>query len=548
MRKLLLIIIICCLITTICWLSTTQSGTSAIITTAKIITKGKLTVKTATGNLLQGLKLADVIYTNNFCAVNIKSLTITTTYNAVWFHGKGLNITPKLAIDLLTYADLTNNFITEITGHLDYRMNLIDTKLTVSTNNIAWLMRWCPDMTRLRGNFAAITKIAGPVSQPLITTAIDITNISMTFPAYGIKIKPLALHINSNNNKIVITGTGKMRQGPGSFNVTGFIDLAKPNHAHEIHITGKEVEFINTNCYQLIADPDLTISFKDLNTMHIAGNLQILRGNIDLDQRNIIEIHRSKDITLSNSATKHDNDELSIMPNIYLKIKDKVTLKGFGLNSYISGKLQVTKAEELLRGDGRISVKKGYYKLSGQNLYVHYGKLYYPPGTLLTNPNLDIKISKTKPIRLNKKQKALGYDNNKSCLYIQGTLSKPIFEDNGLIKNDQALAQLLNFSSGSLITKLQDKFNLTEFSITSDPTDLDPMTQQSKNDSLLDNKNLIIGKKLSKHIYLQYSKGLINSMDNTVRLKYLLTKSWSIGVDTGTLGNGADLSFSLDTD
>ena len=549
MRKFLLIIIICCVITAICWLSATQSGTTVIITTARIITKGKLTVNTATGNLLQGIKLENVIYSSDFGNLNIKSLTITTTHNAFWFHGKGLSINPKPTIDLLTYADFDKNFITEITGHLDYKMNLIDTKLTANTDNISWLMRLCPEMTRLRGNFTSITKLKGPVNNPLISTAINITNISMTFPAYGIKIKPLELHINGkSNNKILITGTGKMRQGPGNFNISGFIDATKPNFPHEILISGQEVEFINTNCYHLIANPNFAITFKNLNTMQIIGDLQILRGNIDLDQRNTLEIHRSKDVRFSDNSKKHGADGLSIIPNIYLKIEEQVKLKGFGLNSYISGKLQITKEEELLRGNGRISVKKGYYKLSGQNLYVHYGKLYYSPGTLLTNPDLDIKISKTKPIRINKKQKAIGYDNNKSCLYIQGTLSNPILEDNGLIQNDQALAQLLNFGSGSLITKLQDKFNLTEFGIAADTTDVDPMTQQSKNDSLLDNKNLIIGKKLSKHIYLQYSKGLINSMDSTVRLKYLLNKSWSIGVDTGTLGNGIDLSFSLDTD
>ena len=449
------------------------------------------------------------------------------------------------------------------TGAIDKRKNQVTADLSANTTNISWLMRWFPDMTRLKGNFTSHTKINGNIDNPLITTNTNITNITMTFPAYGIKIKPLELHINGNSkDKIIITGAGNMRRGPGSFQISGFIDPTKPNVPHAIHIVGKDVEFINTDSYHLIANPDLTVTFKNINTMQIAGKLQILRGKVDLDNRDAMEVHRSKDVkfivqqvkpakpltTIPIMTKNNDDGDFSIIPDLYVRIENKVRLKGLGLNSVISGKLKITKTEQFLHGEGRISTKKGYYTLSGQKLYVHYGKLYYPAGTLLTNPYLDIKISRNKPKKTDNQQKAVGYDDNKDCLYIQGTLNNPIIQDNGLIKNDQALAQVLNFGSGSVITKLQDKFKLTEFGITSEEINYDPMAQQSRNDTLLDNKNLIIGKKLTKKVYLQYSKGLVDTMPDTVHLKYLLNKNWAIGVETGTLGNGADLSFSLDKD
>ena len=432
---------------------------------------------------------------------------------------------------------------------LDHTTQNINAEVIANSSNIAWLMQWLPNVTRLKGKVASKNTISGQLAHPTFTTDTNLTNITMTMPKFGVKIKPLALHLRGNSReKFLLSGAGKMRKGPGSFKISGFIDVNKPNMPHSISIVGENVEFIKTESYHLIANPNLAISFKNLHTLQVGGKLQILSGLIDLNHRSATEVHRSQDIHFKGQPATASNNQFEIIPDLQVRIENKVKLKGLGLSAIISGKLKISKSDQQLRGDGRISAKKGSYKITGQKLYIHYGKLYYPPGTLLSNPFLDIKISKNKPFRDSNEEKGSGFDDNKTCLYIQGTWNNPIIQDNGLIKNDQAIAQILNFGSGSLITKLQKKFKLSEFSIAPSEVNYDPMAQQNKNDAFLDNKNLVIGKKLNKKVYLQYSKGLMDASQNTVKVKYLFNKNWSIAVETGTVGNGADLSFSIDND
>lgn len=58
-----------------------------------------------------------------------------------------------------------------------------------------------------------------------------------------------------------------------------------------------------------------------------------------------------------------------------------------------------------------------------------------------------------------------------------------------------------------------------------------------------DTTSVVVGKSLSKRIYLSYNVGLSQADPNVLTLKYLLNKFFSIQVSSSDTSNGIDLLY-----
>ncbi len=403
-------------------------------------------------------------------------------------------------------------------------------------------MKFVPNITRLKGKLIGFIRISKNINdsnqQPKVSTNLLLKDITMSLPEYGIKIKPLELHFTANNSKtIFINGKGVMRNGPGEFTLKGNFEPFTPNIPNILEINGDNIECVNIPGYYIIASLQLKLALLlQQNALQVTGNITIPQGTINLDNQKSTSIVKSKDVVFVEQIqhqplTKQNN--FQILPNIDLRIEPETKLLGKGLNTTISGKLKIYTENDTLLGNGRISIKKGTYKLSGQEFIIEKGRFIYLPGTLINNPDLDIKI-------LTKDKSEEQY------LYIEGTLNDPIIKDKGLINEQQAMLQLLSFGSDKITSSIKDKLNLQEFGIHEDRSGFSKFKNKPTDESLLGSKHFVIGKKLNDKIHLQYLKTL-NSTDNTVRLKYTITPHWSLGVESSTeSGHGADVEFSIE--
>lgn len=463
-------------------------------------------------------------------------LTLQANYSAA-----DLNIAGKLIVangdylqGKLQLSDLTDK-------------QLLSGKVTTKLRDIAWIMQFMPDITRLKGKISGTINIDGSLQQPIISGAVALNKGSLRIPALGIKLKPLTLKLTTDNAQLFkLTGNTIMRDGPGEIKVSGYFEPFKPDIPNQFTITSTGTEFVNTQTAQLIADTDLKLAFKpNTNTLLVAGEVKIISGSINFDHNNSATLTHSRDVIFKdNQSKRHNKFNLTVVPDIKLRIGKQVKFKGFGLDAEISGKLALTRPEQHLLGKGRISLKTGTYKLPGQTLYINHGRLIYPPGTILSNPNLDIMLLSSKPSSEQNLPVATQTQQPQIGVYVHGSASKPLFQNSGLIDDKQALPQILNATGSPVINKLQNTLALEQIGIESANGADDNVSQDTQAPSLLDNKNLVVGKKLSDRVYVQYMKSLMDA-NNAVRLKYGLGKYWAIGVESGTFGNGADLSFTI---
>ena len=403
----------------------------------------------------------------------------------------------------------------------------------INFQDITPIMTFIPNITRLKGKLQGFIHLD---HQSKLKTNLALKDITMSLPEYGIKIKPLNINFTANDTQTVfINGKGIMRQGPGEFTLKGHLEPFSKNIPNILEISGDNIECINIPGYHLIASLKLKlVLLLQQSALQITGNIIIPNGSINLDQQKSTSIVKSKDIVFIEQTGNSAKNNFRILPNIDLRIESKTKLLGKGLDTTISGKLKIYTENDIVLGDGRVSIKQGTYKLSGQEFIIEKGRFIYLPGTLIANPSLDIKI-----LPKNKQQQD-------QYLYIEGTLNDPVIKDSGLANEHQAMLQLLSFGSDKIITSIKEKLHLHEFGVEEDNYISNQYKIKNHDESVLSNKNFVVGKKINDKLHIQYLKTL-NTTNNTVRLKYIISPRWSLGIETSTeSGHGADLGFSLD--
>jgi translocation and assembly module TamB len=419
--------------------------------------------------------------------------------------------------------------------------------------DLSFLHAFLPEIATPTGSVAITGEIAGTLKKPKLSLQTNIKKMAFFMPKQGLHIKNLDCRIAGNiHEPLTVEGTGLA--GNGSFTLTG-VFAPWQDFKTTLKLTGKNLQIYNTTDTQIMVSPAITVNYVN-HTLFIQGNIQIPKGTIFIrDPKH--DATPSKDVVLVGSKHEETNQPFKVVPSLYLTIEHQLHFKGYDLEGIVGGKLAIEeRSDGLLAGTGRLTIIQGKYRLRGTTYYIHHGHLLFPPGTLLSDPILDILISQK---RVNERQETdVG-------IYVQGTLQNPLphlyssvplqnsdilsrlgfrsTEMSGTANQRQIVTQtavLLSGNANPLVDVLQTNLGLEEFSLGSRETH--KISTQGGTDTVL-----ILGKPLSKKLYLQYLQSVMEPV-TTVKLKYSLSPYFSTSIETGTEGLGADLTFSMEKD
>jgi translocation and assembly module TamB len=243
-----------------------------------------------------------------------------------------------------------------------------------------------------------------------------------------------------------------------------------------------------------------------------------------------------------------------------------VHLQTGGLNSFIRGKLQIEdQPKKATMANGRLELARGNYTLQDQKLAITRGDITFM-NSPITNPYLRLRAAKT--IQYTSHNQTFSPNQNLQVgIEVLGTAEDPkiaLFSDPAgwsqldilslIILGQPASAasganvQSLAAAAGilmphgtagvnGLIGQLQQTFGLSEFKLASDMDDKSGKSKQST--------SFVMGKYLSPRLYLNYSLDIFDSL-NILRLRYLLTKHWSVQSQASLLGSGVDILYSVE--
>lgn len=487
------------------------------------------------------------VYETRFEGGNIKAHWDTEALN-LSFHFKE---TPRNTVQ-------ANISVPSFSFNTPFSEQAISGNLSGKLQDLSIIYLLAPVISRLKGNIDLQGKIEGTVADPKVQLNAKMHEGIFSIPKQHITVKEFTANVTGlipGELHVISSGT----LGGKPFQIKGVYNPFIPNAQNIFEFSGDNIRVFNTANIHVISSPTLTLEMND-NNLSVTGDVRINDATITYKDE-LTQVITSHDVVLTESDPNEVSTNIHLMPDINLVIEkpEKLHFKGFGLDAIVRGKLKIERRPDgLYTGTGRLTIIEGKYRLQGSQYHIHRGLLLYPPGTLLNDPLLDIRIAKKQPGQIE--------EMSEVGIYIQGSLQNPGYNlyssDN--LENTEILSRLgfggsqvegggddkyvlsqtaLFLASGvnPVIENIQSKLGLEEFSIQSADSQKIVSAQSGGYDTVL-----VVGKSLTKNIYLQFIQGMLEPL-SLVRVKYFLSPKIAVSTETSTMETfGADLSFSLE--
>ena len=423
------------------------------------------------------------------------------------------------------------------------RQTPMDGDVSVAMTDLGWVGTVFPDLDEVKGKVDAKLKIAGQVGRPRLLGKISVAG-SATVPRYGLQLRRIELTGSGNDAGLDLNGS--VDSGEGILRLTGRADLdAAKGWPLKLHIEGERFKAVDIPEAWMLVSPklDLTSAGRDIR----------LRGSVTIPEAKLepkLEsgaVPLSKDVVLVTDKTDRAAAEAQkgwrIDTQVKLIFGDKVSLKTPILNGRLSGSLLVRDTgDAAATGSGELQIVDGDIGAYGQKLKIDRGRIVFAGGPL-DDPGLDLRAIRS-------------VGSVTAGVLIQGRLNQPstsLFSQPAMSDAD-ALSYLLlgqsmqqgSAADGQTLLQAAASMGLEHSDLVTERIahtfGLEHVSVQK--DSTSGNLALSIGKYLAPRLYVSYGLGLLQST-NVVRLRYELSRRWSIEADSGT-GTGADILYNLE--
>lgn len=451
------------------------------------------------------------------------------------------------------------------------------------------LQPFIPNTKNLQGLINIDSTLQGTVQNPIIIGQFKLQNGQATISPLNITLTNIQLDATGQPNS-TIQYNGSADSGGGQLQIFGNTDLHKPGFASDIQIHGKQLLVMNTPDYQIYASPQLTAQIQNRD-IHLSGNIFIPQASLTPPDYKSQSVVLPDDVVFVNQQqTVNSPTFWNFYSQIELDLGDKINVDIMGLQGQLLGSLQLNDVPQRpTTANGILSIRNGQYTAYGQNLNVDAGRLIFIGGPL-TNPGVSIQASRQVTTINTSNILTTGVSNlpstgnsslpsvttpffsqesnTKVGINVQGTLKDPLitlFSDPATLNQSDILSYLLfnqpasqvsaadaqflvkaassmNLGGGQfqqVTQQLQKAFGLTQLSVGT-TTYYNPQTA-----SMTQNTSLMVGKKITPNLYINYSVG-ITAPINILQISYLLSSHWTLQSSTSTLANGIDLLYTFE--
>lgn len=445
----------------------------------------------------------------------------------------------------------------------------------LNIQSLAFLSSFIPG-SRSDGQLEASLIVNGQLENPAIEGKMVLNHGQFSLPKWGILLHSLTTTLQSHHQQWTAQGSALLNnktlnlQGSGQF---------YPVHKGGITITGDDLLVVNTDDYKINASPKLTFNY--------SPDLLSLRGQIVIPKAEIKPQTFTSSVNLTDDAVFVSEapppNPYNIDMDIMLQMGNEVMLGIKGLQGLLTGNIRLQQSpEQPLTARGELTIKEGKYQAYGQNLVIDNGQLVF--NGPLENPSLNVRA-----VRQFKRTDGFSSSNqlmnvqagniqtldfgNKTTvgIAVTGRVHAPkvqLFSIPSSLSQADILSLLLlgkpanqaNKASGQLLMAAVSALNLDGGSGNSKllqqlknalgvDVSLESNTEYSqKTNQSTDRTAVVVSKTLSKRLALSYNFGLSQTDSNTLTLKYLLSKFFSIQISANMTASGIDLLYTREKD
>jgi translocation and assembly module TamB len=451
----------------------------------------------------------------------------------------------------------------------------IQGSLNLKVNSLSFLENFSPDISKIEGQINAVLKASGTLAKPLLTGNLSLNKAMLTMPQLGLDLNPIQLRLQSQDKHWELKGTiGSQGQ---NLNLSGQGNFA-PKTTGTIHVEATNFPLIKTEEYLINVSPQLVLTISP-NSLDLSG--KILVPNAQIKPQTFTDtVSLSSDAVLVSTKPSSPPNPLHINTDISIEMGNEVALNVKGLQGFLVGTIHLRQLPQgPLNASGQLTVRDGKYKAYGQDLTIDQGELLFTGG-LIDNPGINLRASrnfnnsnsslasKSQLLDFNSANtQALNFGENTTVgILVTGRIKSPrieLFSEPSTLSQADILSMLIlgkpanqaNKAGGQLLLKAITSMNLGSSSRglqlleqlkSTLGLDIDLKTSSKldlQTKQISDSNSVVVGKSLTKRIYLSYNFGLAKTDSNVVTLTYLLNKFFSIQINTSVTASSIDLLY-----
>lgn len=399
-----------------------------------------------------------------------------------------------------------------------------------------------PPIHRFKGQIEGNINLGGTLDKPKMIGKASIAGGKYEHSTAGIKIKNISAQLEAKDNQIFLHEFKAQDDKNGTLLSSGNIIFSEEQPFNFV-INANKFYFLNHPNIQSASSADIKIS-GDRNNASIIGTLEPSFINLQLlgqIEKEILELNVVKTIdnsTDSASSLKNINNPYKIYLNITVSAKNKVFIKGRGLEVELGGNIKCKGLINDPEIKGTLSTIKGKYQEFGKQLLIKEGDLIFG-GPVPPSPYLNIVGSYVQ-------------DDIEILLILSGPLLKPKLsvESTPAMPQDEALSVLLFGKQATNISPfqaLQLADSLQHLSGRGNSTSfLDKAKNIFKIDEIKWNNSstnnsedsIGVGKYLTDKIYVELEKGT-QSGNSRTRIEVEIKNNLSVESSVGDLGSSS---------
>ena len=426
----------------------------------------------------------------------------------------------------------------------------VQARLQADVQNLAVVSAIVPDLQAVSGEVNADLRARGPLQRPNIDGTVRLRNAAADVPLIGLQVQDLHLEANARGDD-QITISGAVRSGDGELRIDGQIEPFVPRA--ELALAGERFQLANTEEFRLVANADLQVRLEGTDVA-IEGELVVptariaparFRGGVRAS-RDVVVIEEEPGETLASSG--------NLAARVKVVLGEAVNVEAAGFKARLNGKLLVEQNPgQATRGSGRIAILDGRYKAYGQDLTVERGLLLFAGGPI-DNPGLDFRaVRRVKRVTAGVRVLGTAADPRLSLF------SEPPLPDTSVLSYLilgrapdgrssgessmllQAATALGTAGGNTAGVQIAERVGLNTLTFQSAER-----ASQEEGGETEETTNLVLGKYLTRDIYVSYGVGVFDTISEYL-LRYQLTDQLAVETRTG-VASGGDIIYSIERD
>ncbi|WP_250658834.1 translocation/assembly module TamB domain-containing protein [Alkalimarinus coralli] len=420
------------------------------------------------------------------------------------------------------------------------KKRLLEGEFSLNELNLNFMQPLLPAVETLKGLFSSQLNVAGSLNKPNLSGQFRLSDGEFKSDYLPDRFHKIGVEGEFSQQQLDYSGSFKLSGGEAS--LSGNLNWQQ-EWVLNTSLTSESFDITPRSGVNLKLKPDLKLQLKQ-GFADLSGTLEVPHARIKLDKLPEGTKSVSSDaVVIGDSQEDSNASPWRYRADINLILGDDVYFRGFGVNTYLTGRLLLRQrpGRELV-GIGEIATEDGFYTLFGQRLTVKEGLFIF--NGPLDSPDLQLDAMRSIPSSAVKvgvkvtgpaaEPEVIFYSqptmNESSIIYYLLTGRPPDQKsNNSALLNNMVLSAGV-FGTSDFTEKMANKIGVTDLQIS---------TQSDEEGTSLEVSGYV-----SPDIYLKYGTSLYDEA-KTVAVRYRLQPNLFIEA-AGGLSSSLDLIYQFE--